>query len=331
VSREALRVYARIPKSGGPGRSFDVTHVTDSVDGIYGTSSFSPAWTGRAVPFGGFPQGAPLAVNVQLALAGKLVQDLAAEPPALSRDALDLLQLLHVAWLVDRAPAPRLGHVALDARHADRVEPGLVRLVDAAPALFAAQLERLTGPAPIARLEARWASDPLDARGQRSLDALSRSGRTHDWPLFLPLLRGMRIEPAAHRAERFYVEHPLPPLDAAAPEVPAEFAVLSQDERLDAVEIVARASAPGFVRLAYGFDPALGVALDGRAAPSVPDFLGAVVLAFPAGTHAITLAAPPATLRLRLLAASGALAATLLLVWAASFLPESRPTRAELP
>ena len=73
------------------------------------------------------------------------------------------------------------------------------------------------------------------------------------------------------------------------------------------------------------------MALDGSAVPSVPDFLGGVVLAFPAGRHAITLTAPPATLRLRLLAASGAIAATLLLLWAASFLPPSFASRAELP
>ena len=97
VEPETLRIYARIPPPGELGRSFDVTRATDSVDGVYGQSSFSPYWSGRAIPFGGFPQGAPLAVNVQLALAGKLVQELAAPRPTLSADALDLLQLLHVA------------------------------------------------------------------------------------------------------------------------------------------------------------------------------------------------------------------------------------------
>ena len=226
---------------------------------------------------------------------------------------------------------PRLATLTLDASGAERPEPGLLRLVDASPALFAPRLVRLEGEPPIARLEARWASDPLEARGQRSLDALSRTGSKRDWDLFLPLLQGMRIDRAALRAERFFVERALAQNEAAAPDPAARFTVLAHRERLASVEIVARADAPGFVRLAYAFDPALGVALDGTAVEGVPDFLGGVVLAFPAGTHAITLSAPPATLRLRLLAASGAIAATLLLVWAASFLPPSRTTRAELP
>lgn len=330
IEPEALGIYTRIPKPGDLGRTLDVTRVPESIDGLYGQSSFAPYWTDRAVPFGGFPQGAPLAVNVQLALAGKLVQELAAPRPTLSTDALDLLQLLHVAWLVDRAAPPRLAGVALEAGEVVRAEPGLLRLLHVSPALFAARLDRLEGASPLARLEARWASDPLNVRGQRSLDVLSRSGKAHDWALVLPLLRGMQVDRAGRRAERFFVERMLAGGEAASAGAAAEFSVLSHHEGLDSIEIVARASAPGFVRLAYSFDPALGVALDGAAVERVPDFLGAVVLAFPAGTHAITLRAPPATQQLRLLAASGAIAGTLVLVWVASFSIPSRATRTEL-
>lgn len=326
VEPEALGLYARIPKPGDLGRTLDVTRVPDSIDGLYGQSSFAPYRTGRAVPFGGFPQGAPLAVNVQIALAGKLVQELGAARPTLSADALDLLQLLHVAWLVDRAAPPRLARLALEAGEVVRTEPGLLRLLHASPALFAARLDRLEGASPLAQLQERWASDPLEVRGQRSLDVLSRSGKAHDWPLFVPLLREMRIDRAGRRAERFFVERSLAGGEPASAAAAAEFSVLSHREELDRVEIVAQASAPGFVRLAYSFDPALGVALDGAAVESVPDFLGAVVLSFPAGTHAVTLRAPPATLQLRLLAASGAIAGTLVLVWVASFSIPSRAT-----
>ena len=62
VDPQTLAVYQRIPDRGGLGRSFDVTPATDSVDGVYGQSSFSPFWTRpRRIPFGAFPQGAPLA------------------------------------------------------------------------------------------------------------------------------------------------------------------------------------------------------------------------------------------------------------------------------
>jgi hypothetical protein len=97
------------------------------------------------------------------------------------------------------------------------------------------------------------------------------------------------------------------------------------------VEIVARAYAPGFVRLAYSWDPDLRVALDGDAVESVPDFLGGSVIAFPAGRHAISLGAPEANLRLALVAGCGGIAAALVLVWAASFLPFSREATRAVP
>lgn len=324
----ALAVYARIPERGDAGRSFDVTPATGSVDGVYGRSSFSPYWSGRAIPFGGFPQGAPLGVNVQLALAGLLVQELASPRPALSAESRDLLQLLNVAWLVDRSPSPRLARLPLDPETAVRPEPGLVRLAHAGPALFAPRLEALPGPAPIEALVERWRTDPLEGRGQRTLDALSRTARTRDHELFLPLLRDLRIDRAGRRAERFFVAGP----GALAPPggEGAGFAVLEHREGLDEVEVVARAGSPGFVRLAYSFDPGLRVTLDGRPIEAVPDFLGALVVAFPAGRHAIALRAPDAALRGGLLAASGAIAAALVLVWAATSFPPRQATRAPL-
>jgi hypothetical protein len=329
VDPQSHAVYQRIPRPGDLGRSFDVTPATDAVDGVYGQSSFSPYWTGRAIPFGGFPQGAPLASNLQLALVGKLVSELAAPQPLLSADALDLLGLLHVEWLVDRSDSPRLARIALDPNTGELLEPGLLRLRHASPALFAPRLEPLPGaarggsgkgvPSLLPLLEAQWARDPLAARGQRSLDALNRTGTRRDWPVLLPLLRGMRIQREQLHADRFFVETTLPgdarseAPGAAIDTVP--FAVLSHQERLGSVEVVARASAPGFVRLAYSFDPELTVAIDGEPAQGVADFLGGVVLPFPAGTHTIRLEAPRAILRVRLLWCSGAIAAALALLW----------------
>jgi hypothetical protein len=294
---------------------------------VYGRSSFSPSVSGRAIPFGGFPQGAPLGVNVQQALAGVLVQELREKIPVLSEDARDLLQLLHVAWLVDRDSRPGLARLDPDPETALRPEPGLLRLAHAAPALFAPRIEAVPEPAPIERLLARWESDPLAGRGQRTLDALSRTGRTRDFELFVPLLRDMRIDRTKRRAERFFVAGTL--AQAVAGDAGSgAFAVVSHREGLETVEIVARAGAAGFVRLAYSHDPDLRVTLDGLPAASVPDFLGGIVLAFPAGQHAIALRPPEARLRHVLIAGSGAIAAALVLVWAATFLPPRQATQA---
>jgi hypothetical protein len=323
IDRETLAVYRRIPE-GGLERTFDVSLATDAVDGVYGRSSFSPFWTGRAIPFGAFPQGAPVASNLQLALTGKLVGELAADPPVLSGDALDLLFLLHVGWLVDRDEPPRLARLVLDPELTELREPGLLRLRHAAPALFATRVEVLPGrpagprqaepAALIAKLLARWERDPFATRGARSLDALSRTGTRRDWPLLLPLLRRMRIDPARARADRFLVAR-APTGPDPAPAV-AEFSVLGHTEARLSVEVVARASAPGFVRLAYAFDPELRARIDGESAIAVPDFLGGVVLPFPAGTHTIALEAPPASLRLGLLWAGAGIAGALAMLWA---------------
>jgi hypothetical protein len=231
-----------------------------------------------------------------------------------------------VAWLVDRAAAPRLARLAPDPETAVRPEPGLLRLAHAGPALFAPRIEAVPGPPPIEALVARWESDPLEGRGQRTLDALSRTRRARDQDLFLPTLRGMRIDRARHRAERFFVAGEFAP--AAPGGEGADFVVLEHREGLELVEILARAGAPGFVRLAYSFDPDLRVTLDGTPVESAPDFLGAVVVAFPAGQHAISLRAPEAGLRRVLLAACGAIAAALVLVWAANSFSPRQATRA---
>jgi hypothetical protein len=332
VDPQAFAVYQRIPPGEGLGRSFDVSPATDSVDGVYGRSSFSPILTGRPIPFGGFPQGAPLAGNLQLALVGKLITDLASPQPVLSPRSLDLLGLLHVEWLVDRSDSPRLARLALDPRTIELREPGLVRIRHASPALFAPRLEPLPRargggsgadvPSLLPILEAQWVKDPLEVRGQRSLDALNRTGARRDWRVFLAILRGMRIERAQARADRFFVEREIRGFaptggDAAHSAADAaSFAVLAHRAQLRSVEIVARAEASGFVRLAYAFDPELALQIDGEPSEAVADFLGGVVLPFPAGTHTIRLEAPREILRLRLLWIGAGLATALVLLWA---------------
>jgi hypothetical protein len=334
IDRETLEVYQRIPGAGELGRTFDVTPAADWVDGVYGWSSFSPFWTGRAVPFGGFPQGAPLASNLQLALVGKLVSELGAPHPVLSPDALDLLRLLHVEWLVDRSDSPRLARLSLDPGTAERAEPGLIRLQHASPALFAGRLAHPSdvprssiesgAPSLLPQLLARWAKEPLDVSGLPSLDALYRVGVRRDWTFLLPLLRGMQIDRTQARADRFFVERTLVAAEPAGAGA-AEFRVLAHHAQLEMVTIAASATLPGFVRLAYSFDPDLRIEIDGEPAPSTADFLGGIVLAFPAGSHEITLKAPLPTQRLGLLAFGGGIAMALATLWAWTRRPRASP------
>ena len=314
---DALEVYARLPAEPA-GRTFDVTRSSISLDGFYGESSVSPYWSARALPFGAYPQGAPLGSQVSLALAGKLAQELGAPAPFLSDDGADILYLLHVRFLVDRGEPPVFDALRIHRSVGASVRAGVLELHHASPALFAPQLARLpaelrrasgTGarPALLAWLEAQWEGDPLeDPRPDPSLNPLFRTGEKNDWTLPLALVRAMGIDREGARAAQLFVEDPLP--EPAQASTAAAFAVLSQREDLDSVEVVAHASAPGFVRLSYAYDPELEVALDGQVAGVVPDALGgAIVLAFPAGTHTISLRPPGAGPRTALLGTSAVL------------------------
>jgi hypothetical protein len=139
----------------------------------------------------------------------------------------------------------------------------------------------------------------------------------------------MRIERARARAERFFVEEKPAGFGGAAAAPPASdavrFALLAHREHLRSVEVVARASDPGFVRLAYSFDPGLTLQIDGEPTLGVADFLGGVVVPFPAGTHSIVLEAPRESLRLRLLWISGGIATALALLQVWSRRPRERP------
>lgn len=315
VSEDVLAAYETLPDPDRPGRTFDVTPAGLALDGFYGHSSFSPALSGRAVAFGAFPQGAALASQVSLALLGELGQALASSEPALGESVLDALYLQHVRFLVDRGDEPVLARVSVDPGAARLRGERVLELLHATPALFAERLAPLPEPFAsaaqrpprlVAFLATRWREDPLPFDRPASLSALARTKRRRDAPLLAPLLDAMQIDRAAARAALLFVEEGLPELAAAPlhadPISPAaRFEVRAHEESPRAVEIVAHAPAAGFVRLAYSHDPELSVRLDGAPVASAPDALGGgVVLGFPAGTHRITLAPPPATLRIAL-------------------------------
>ena len=321
---DALDVYRELPSTPTRSRTFDVTPSSLSVDGFYGPSSFSPYVSGRSIPFGAFPPGASLASQLTLALFGKVVQDLDAPEPELSEDALDILHLSHVQFLIDRGKRPVFARLRVDAEIASARGERVLELRHASPALFAPRLSELPAPYRTAvgaddppllgLLEEERRRAPQRFHPLRSVDALARAVRKRDWSALLPLVEAMGIDRVAARADRIFTGRPLA-LPPGAQDEPPEFAVLHHREDLVSVEIVARASASGFVRLAYAHDPHLAISLDDGPAVSVPDSLGgAIVLAFPAGTHKITVRAPEP--RLRLLLLGGSIALTLaLVVW----------------
>lgn len=305
-------VYRSIPDSATRSRTFDVSPTTISFDGFYGSSSFSPHLSGRAVPFGGYPQGASPATQVRLALASMLVEELSDLHPRISEDALDVLYLEHVQFLVDRGSSPVTSRLMLARDLGEQLEPGLLRLRFASPALFAAELAPLPDsaldagardrpPRLLGVLEQTWQKDQLGWARSRSLDPLFRTSDKQDWKELLPLLRDMELNRADARAARIFVDELLPPTEPSS-RGRAEFAVLSHVEESTVSRIVARASEAGYVRISYAHDPGLAVSLDGESVETTPDSLGgAITLAFPAGTHTIEVHAPAATMQTRCL------------------------------
>jgi hypothetical protein len=298
-----LGVYAALPATATHSRSFDVTQRSLCLDGFYGSSSAAPLVSRRAVAFGAFPQGAPLATNLGMALLARVQR----EAP-LSEPALDALYLAHVGFLVDRGPSP-----------------AVVRLADASPALFAPHLEILAPTlAPpvadgelrlLAALRARWREDPLTATSlPPSLAMLARTGRKRDWEIVAPAVAAMEIDRSRASAARIFLDAPAPEL--GAPEEPAAgrrsaLEVLEHVESGDRVAIAVHAASPGWLRLAYTHDPALAVRIDGGPVPFGRDSLGALVVALPAGRHAIEIRAAAPAPRLLLLVFCPALAGVL--------------------
>jgi len=298
----ALDAYAGLPKSAAQSRTFDITPSGISLDGFFGLSSFSPYVSGRSIPLGAFPQGASLSTNVTMALLSQLGHDLRAPEPSLSEEVLDVLYLTHVEFLVDRSKPPVPRRLGLPAGSGRAVDARTIALRNTSPAVFAPRVEPLPVPfreAPegslhsglLGALEAKWRRDPLSRPTVPSIDALFRSGRRRDWVRLAPLVRAMGLDRAGARCERLFSErHVAPGPGAASPA--SEFAVLEHRESSTEVEIHARSSLAGYVRLSYTHHPALDVRLDGSPVENIPDALGAIVLPFPAGSHTVSVRAP---------------------------------------
>lgn len=327
-------VYRAIPETATRSRTFDITPTTISLDGFYGPSSFSPYVSGRAVPFGAYPQGASPSTQVRLALASMLAQQLSDRHPVISNDALDILYLDHVQFLAARSASPLRARHLLAIGAGEQLAHGLLKLQHASPALFAPELASLPewvqvagardrSPRLLGVLEQTWQRDQLDWVRTRSLDPLFRIREKRDWQAFVPLLRTMELDRTHARATRIFVDELLPG-GAPPPGVPVDFTVLSHVEEPTRVQIVARASGSGYVRISYTRDPDLTVSLDGERAETTAESLGgAITLAFPAGTHTIEVLAPAPILQTRLLW----LCSFLALILAAVLVNDRRATR----
>jgi len=298
----ALDAYEKLPRSADQSRTFDITPSGISLDGFFGISSFSPSVSGRSIPLGGFPQGASLSTNVTMALLSQLRPALRAPKPFLSDDALDVLYLTHVGFLVDRSRRPVPRRLELPAGSGRAVDDRIIELRYASPAVFAPRVEPLPAPFKgipagslhsglLGALEVRWGREPLGRPTVPSIDALFRSGWKRDWVTLAPLVRAMGLDRARARCKRLFSERRVAPGPGAAGPA-SEFAVLEHRESSTAVEIHARSSLAGYVRLSYTHHPALDVRLDGSPVESIPDALGAIVLPFPAGSHTVSVRAP---------------------------------------
>ncbi|MGB5702718.1 MAG: hypothetical protein WBM48_07870, partial [Polyangiales bacterium] len=330
----SLDVYRSIPDTPTRSRTFDVSPTFISLDGFYGPSSFSPYVSGRAIPFGAYPQGASPANQVRVALASILVGELSTPSPALSNDALNVLYLDHVQFLVGRDRTPATSRLSLASTVGEQLAPSMLKLHHASPALFAPELSSLPGwvevegardrfPRLLGVLEQTRRRDQPDSSRAPSLDLLFRTRLNSDWEAVMPLLRAMELDRPRARAARIFVDTP-PPSRQVRSGIPAEFVVLSHFEEPTRAQLTARASQSGYVRISYSSDPDLTVSLDGEPVETTADSLGgAIVLAFPAGTHTIEVVAPPATLQTRWLWLSLFLALALVAVFAI----ERRATR----
>jgi hypothetical protein len=327
-------VYRSIPESATRSRTFDVSPTTISLDGFYGPSSFSPYLSGRAIPFGAYPQGASPATQVRSALTSMLVGELSGPRPVISDDALDVLYLDHVQFLVDRGSSPATSRLQLGNGVGEPLTSELLKLLHASPALFAPQLAPLpdwvrdagareNSPRLLGVLEQTWQEDRLDGARSQSLDSLFRTRERQDWKVFVPLLRALELNRTETRATRIFVDELLPSKGPSS-SGPVSFAVLSHLEEPSRARIVAHASQSGYVRLSYARDPDQIVSLDGEIAETTSDSLGgAITLAFPAGTHSIDVRAPAPILQTRYLW----LSLSLILLLAAALVRERRATR----
>lgn len=325
---DALGIYLELPATATRSRSFDVTPRSLCLDGFYGSSSAAPLVSGRAVPFGAFPQGAPVAVNLSMALLGRLASELE-DGSRLSEESLDALYLSHVQLLVDRSPEPRLERLEAPAGSVEEQQARRLLLRHASPALFAPRLEPLPAdaapeagpgrePRLLAVLRSRWRDDRLtESTADPSLAPLARTGRKRDWEALEPVVRAMQIDRRRGVAARLFVdarEASVPNRHDAVSAEPGAFQVIDHEETAAVVRVDAHAEAPGFVRLAYAFDPTLELRLDGEPVVAGPDSLGAIVIDFPAGRHEIVMRPILPVRDLTLLVASGALALALIAV-----------------
>lgn len=315
---DALAPYASLPATRTRSRPFDVTPHPLCLDGFYGASSASPLVSGRSVPFGAFPQGAPLSSQLGMALLGRLASERFEPGGVLSEESLDALYLTHVQFLVDRSARPRLGRAARASEEAVALAPGLVRLLEASPVLFAPTLADLAprpagtgeaggGAAPLLEaLRERRRGDPLDGtRRAPSLSLLARTQQKRDWELIAPIVRAMEIDRSRAIARRLFVPGPVPalgPVAAARGEVDGPLRILGHEEGEVRVRMEVEPPAAGFLRLAYGRDPQVRVLVDGRPVASAADALGAFVIAIPGGRHHVELRARTPAWRIALTA-----------------------------
>ena len=316
---DALDVYAQIPDSATQSRTFDLTRSGISADGFYGWSSFSPAVSGRSIPFGAFPQASSLDINVLMALASIWVED-NRRGGGWSELSLDAFFLAHVEFLIDRAPGEAPSDPPAPAHRSNRLSRQLHQLEEASPVLFSERLSPLppkwTGPPAarasslsplLSRLLEVWTADGFkrDRVRDSALRPVSRTRGRRDWTLLAPVVEAMGIDRRRAVADQLFSAHG--GSRKAAPALPrVDFELLEHSEGPVLARLVVRASRSGHLRVSYSYDRDLRVTLDGSPVPILPDALGgAFLMDLPRGNHSVEIRPPDPTFRAGLAIACG--------------------------
>lgn len=289
------------------GRIFDVTPQSISMDGFYGQSSFLPYLTDREIVFGAFPQGAPKASEVMMAMFSRwfgICTRKPGEPVPVEefQFAIDILRLANVSYLLDTKGVCKLSEDEQHTLGLASVKFGYA-VQETSPILFAPQIEsvekhrNILGPEQntlLNLLVERWHRDP-ETPGMtlhKSLQSIARTRFKEDWRPLMSDVKALELDAKSSKLRTIFVVG-VESRQSAAVGGQADYRFIGAQRSLNRVDIDATSSVNAFARLSYAYDEDLRVLLDNKPARFFEDAMGmGLVMEFPAGKHRVTILAP---------------------------------------
>ena len=328
---DAFDVYRQIPDSHTRSRTFDLSKTAVSIDGIYGLSSISPYFCSRGIPFGAFPQGAPLSNNISLALAGAWNCDFGERSTIHSKDLLDILYLMHIEFLIDRKNEFKYYSI-LNHAEGSFLNKELYQLESASPVIFSTHLtslpkefvvksSSLLDEVPLlSYIMEQWKHDPFSTVKipDGAFRPLFRALEKDDWALIIDLVRDMGIDRKSSCADKLFGVGKVfqNPISERLQKNKGEFDVLHHSEGIQNVTIKIKSSLAGFLRISYTYAPDSIVSIDGKKVECIPDALGgAFIVPISEGIHTLTIEPPDMALRFYLTIAALLLSVILTIIW----------------